>query len=39
MSNDEKIAYTLLKDCFHYSIANDWGDSNGNIYLCLQLAN
>ena len=32
MSNDAKIAYTLLKDRFNYSVKNDWVDKNGDIY-------
>lgn len=32
MSNDAKIAYTLLKDRFDYSIKNNWVDEDNNIY-------
>ncbi|MHC5250493.1 replication initiator protein A [Enterococcus sp. LJL90] len=32
MSNDAKIAYTLLKDRFDYSIQNNWVDGDDNIY-------
>ena len=32
MSNDAKIAYTLLKDRFDYSIKNNWVDEDDNIY-------
>ena len=32
MSNDAKIAYTLLKERFDYSIQNNWIDEDGNIF-------
>jgi len=32
MSDSSKIAYTLLKDRFEYSIRNNWIDSDGNVY-------
>lgn len=32
LSNDAKIAYTLLKDRNNYSIKNNWFDEEGNIY-------
>lgn len=32
LSNDAKVAYTLLKDRNNYSIKNKWFDEEGNIY-------
>lgn len=32
MSNDTKIAWSILKDRFQLSIKNNWFDENGNIY-------
>lgn len=32
LSNDAKVAYTLLKDRNNYSIRNKWFDEEGNIY-------
>lgn len=33
MSNDAKIMYSLLRDRFNLSVANDWINANGEIYL------
>lgn len=38
MSNDAKVAYTLLKDRFEYSVKNNWVDSDDNIYFIFTVA-
>ncbi|MGJ0767194.1 replication initiator protein A [Lacticaseibacillus paracasei] len=32
MSNDAKVAFSLLKDRFKYSVKNNWIDENGRLY-------
>lgn len=32
LSNDAKIAYSILKDRFNYSIKNNWVDNEQHIY-------
>ncbi|MEQ8118703.1 replication initiator protein A [Enterococcus faecalis] len=32
LSNDAKIAYSILKDRFNYSIKNNWVDNENHIY-------
>ncbi len=33
ISNDARVAYSLLKDRHELSMANDWVDEQGNVYL------
>ena len=33
LSNDDRIAYVLIKDRYRYSLSNNWVDENGEVYV------
>lgn len=33
LSNDDRVAYMLIKDRYRYSLSNDWVDEKGDVYV------
>ena len=33
LSNDDRVAYMLIKDRYRYSLSNNWVDEKGDVYV------